>query len=122
MFRTIGLIALIISCPALAQTLEDQEHQKRVDEFDSAAKAALHAVDDIAKATKRQCLIAVGNEPLCACLAATLPIRINFIQYVSIITQNKEDLGYEKLSRDDKKIVDLTRASRDKCIANKQLR
>jgi hypothetical protein len=117
MARTILLIALLLGSPALCQTLQDQERQKAADEFDSAAKAALQAVEDMGKATKRQCLTAVGNEALCTCLTEKLPMRINFVQYVSIITLTKEELGYDKLSPDDKKMVDLTRSTRDQCIA-----
>ena len=118
MFRTIVLIALIFSSPALCQTLQVQERQKARDQFDSAAKAALQALDDMGKATKRQCITAVANETLCTCLTEKLPIKINFVQYVSIVTLTKEELGYGKLSPDDKKVVDLTRGARDQCIMN----
>ena len=120
MFKTIALIALIISSPAVCQTLQEQERLKAMDDFDAAAKAALQAVDNLGKATKRQCLTAVANEALCTCLAEKLPMKINFVQYVSIITLTKEELGYDKLSPDDKKIVDLTRGTRDQCIASKR--
>lgn len=120
MFRNVALIALLFCGPALCQTLQEQEHQKAVDQFDSAAKAALQAAEDMSKATKRQCLTAIANEPLCACLAQRLPMTINFVQYVSIITLTKDELGYDKLSLEDKKIVDLTRGTRDRCIANKR--
>jgi hypothetical protein len=114
------LICLAMLCASLvsAQTLQEQERLKAMDDFDRAAKAALQAFDNVGKATKRQCLIAVANEALCSCLAEKLPMKINFVQYVSIITLTKEDLGYDRLSLDDKKVVDLTRATRDQCIAS----
>lgn len=120
MFKTIAIIALIASSPVLCQTLQEQERLKARDDFDSAAKAVRQAVDDLGKATKRQCLTAIANEALCSCLAEKLPIKINFVQYVSIITLTKEELGYDMLSPDDKKIVDLTRGTRDQCIASKR--
>jgi hypothetical protein len=120
MFKTIAIIALICSSPALCQTLQDQERLKAMDDFDAAAKAALQAVDNLGKATKRQCVTAVANEAFCSCLAEKLPMKINFIQYVSIITLTKEELGYDKLSPEDKKIVDLTRGTRDQCVAVKR--
>ena len=121
MFRTIAtIIALLSISPALCQTLEEQERQKAMDNFDRAAKSALQAADNLTKATKRQCLIAVSNEPLCSCLSEKLPMMVNFVQYVSLVTMTKEELDYAKLSLADKKVVDLVRAARDQCIANRR--
>ncbi len=118
--RGLVLALMLLASPALAQTLEQQERQKAFDDFDNAAKTALQAADDLVKATKRQCLIAVANEPLCTCLSTNLPMKVNFVQYVSIVTLTKEELNYDRLSPDDKKIVDLTRGTRDKCITGKR--
>lgn len=118
--RGIFVVLMLLCSPALCQTLQEQERLKAIDQFESAAKAALGAADDLVKATKRQCLTAVNNEALCSCLSSKLPMTVNFVQYVSIITMTKEELQYDKLSPDDKKIVDLTRGTRDQCIANKR--
>jgi hypothetical protein len=115
-------LCVLFTSPFSAQTLHEQERLKAIDQFESAAKAALQAADDVSKATKRQCLTVVADEALCSCLAEKLPLKVNFIQYVSIITLTKEELQYEKLSPDDKKIVDLTRGTRDRCVAGKQSR
>jgi hypothetical protein len=120
MFKTIALIALITTSPALSQTLQEQERQRALDDFDNAAKAALQAADNLGKAKKRACLTAVANEALCSCLSDKLPLKISFSDYVSIVTVTKEELGYDKLSPDDKKIVDLTRGTRDQCISSKR--
>jgi hypothetical protein len=63
-----------------------------------------------------QCLTAVANEPFCECLRRNLPVVINFLGYVHIVTQTKEELKYNTLSAEDKKIVDSTRNARDQCI------
>lgn len=114
--RAIFLLGLLWTAPALGQTLQEQERQRALDDFDNASKAALQAVDNLGKAKKRACLTAVANEALCSCLSEKLPLKISFSDYVAIVTVTKEELGYEKLSPDDKKIVDLTRGTRDQCI------
>ena len=47
-------------------------------------------------------------------------MAISFIEYVAIVNQTKEALEYDKQTEDDKKIIDNTRAARDKCVATRQ--
>jgi len=68
------------------------------------------------KTTKTQCLTAIANPKFCDCLTANLPVVINFVQYVAIVNQTKEDLQYNKQSKEDKAIIDNTRKARDACM------
>ncbi len=71
----------------------------------------------MSKEKKRQCLAAVANEAFCECLAQNLPVTVNFVNYVAIVTQTKEHLEYDKLSAEDKRAVDTTRSARDRCVS-----
>jgi hypothetical protein len=46
-----------------------------MDDCDATTKAALSAVDNMSRATKRQCLTAVANAALCSCLVEKLPFK-----------------------------------------------
>jgi hypothetical protein len=63
------------------------------------------------------CLQAFGVDPFCKCLGDNLPIRITFAAYVQIVTSSKEELGYDKLSDDDKQVVDTVLSVREQCVA-----
>jgi hypothetical protein len=59
---------------------------------------------------------AFGNTEFCECIADKSPVAINFVGYVTILAETKEDLKYDQLSPDDKKLFDATRAARDECV------
>ena len=119
--RLIALLVLLASS-ASAQKLEDQE---RLNQFDKAIGAIddLRALTDkMATKKKLQCITAIASQNVCDCLSNNLPVVIDFVQYVAIVTQTKEDLEYDKQSKEDKQIIDNTRAARDKCLVAKNER
>src|SRR5262245_28852693 len=61
-------------------------------------------------------MAAVASEAFCECLGQKLPVAINFVDYVGIITRTKEELKYSTLSAEDKGVVDITRKARDQCV------
>jgi hypothetical protein len=104
---------MILTAPAYPQNLEQQEQMNKVlgaiDQLGST-------IDKIAKERRLQCIAAIANEPFCECLGRNLPVAINFVNYVALVTQTKEELKYNTLSAEDKQIVDNTRAARDECV------
>ena len=60
-------------------------------------------------------MAAVANEAFCECLRQKLPWPLNFVGYVTIVTQTKKELKYNTLSAEDKVIVDVARKARDQC-------
>jgi hypothetical protein len=104
---------MILAAPAYPQNLEQQEQMNKV----LGAIDQLGAtIDKIAKERRLQCIAAIANEPFCECLGRNLPVAINFVNYVALVTQTKEELKYNTLSAEDKQIVDNTRAARDECV------
>lgn len=73
----------------------------------------------MAKATKTQCLTATASQKFCDCLSNNLPVVINFVQYVAIVNQTKQELKYDKQTKEDKDIIDNTRRARDVCTAER---
>ena len=62
-------------------------------------------------------MAAVAHESLCECLGRNLPVVVNFVGYVTIVTQTRNELKYDTLSAEDKGLVDNTRKARDQCLA-----
>ena len=122
--RTSLLIALfLLPGHAKAQSdtpppmpLEQQEQLEQLEKANTAIHGLEAAIDEATKEKKNQCMKAIGNTAFCDCIAAKSPFGVNFVGYVSIVAGTKEDLHYDQLSPDDKKLFDATRASRDKCV------
>ena len=82
------------------------------------------AVEAIQTLTKRQttqryygCLKAFGHKEFCTCLRDKSPWILSFNDYIKIVTSTKEELNYEQLKEDDKKLVELTLKVREQCVA-----
>jgi hypothetical protein len=99
-FVGIVIFAFVIPSDALSQqSLQELESMSQFEQ-------ALAAVDAIKQQKKLQCVLAIANRALCACLSRKLPVNIYFRSYASIANQGKEGPEYEQLSAADKKIVD----------------
>ena len=64
-----------------------------------------------------KCLEAFGHDGFCSCLASKLPVILGLDGYVKIVTLKREDLDYDNLSEDDKKIVDTAYDARNQCVS-----
>ena len=66
---------------------------------------------------KNACMMAIGGEIFCSCIADTLPSDvISFSVYVQIASTTKDQFQYDTLSPRDRKSVDATHAARDLCL------
>jgi len=110
------LLCIFISSQASGQNLDEQERLNALQRALGAVEELRGMADRLTKAKKLECITAIAHEPLCECLTQNLPVPISFVNYVTIVTQSKEDLQYSKLSPDDKQMVDNTRTARDKCV------
>lgn len=112
-------MAIVTASPTLAQKLDEQE---RLNQFDKAIGALneLEALTNkMTNAKKVQCITAIASQNVCSCLSSNLPVAIDFVQYVAVVTRTKEELAYDKQSTEDKKLIDNVRAARDKCVCTK---
>jgi len=71
------------------------------------------AVTDV---KRDHCMKAVAREKFCRCVSESLPREVSFEQYVHTLVTSHENLGYEAMSPEQKKDVDLTIEVREKCI------
>ena len=111
---SVGLLLISIT-PASAQKLEDQERLNQFDKAISAIDDLRNLTDKMTNAKRTQCPTAINNRKLCDCLSSNLPVVINFVNYVVLVNKTKDELGYDKQSKEDKAIIDATRRTRDTC-------
>jgi SET domain-containing protein len=96
--------------PTPLEKQEQIDNSKKVSALLEQAKTALNSE---AQTSESQCMKAIGNSEFCKCIAWQNPG--SFVQYVLILSKSKEELNYDRLSKDDKLLVDNTRKARDKC-------
>jgi hypothetical protein len=117
--KLVAALAMFLLCASSASIAQSLD---QVDQLAHANKALdlLHQLqvmsDEQAHATEFSCLKAFGNDAFCKCLSSNLPMQISFTDYVSIVTQSKQQNGYDQLSDDVKKAYDMVPAVREKCV------
>lgn len=66
-----------------------------------------------------QCMKVVGVEPYCDCVVQKLPVTVDYKQFVQIMLGTSAELGYDKMTPEQKKDVDLTTVAWAKCVTYK---
>jgi hypothetical protein len=115
-----AIALMTFSAPAYSQTLDQQEQLNQREKVFETFDKLESLINKIAKERRLQCMAAIANEPVCECLGQKLPVVINFVQYVAIVTQTRDELKYNTLSAEDKQIVDNTRNARDQCLIRRR--
>lgn len=115
--------ALLLSCASLLadektgpMSLNDQES---LDQFEKLLRSIdeLQAATESAAALKlSQCMKAFGNHRFCKCIANKSPVGVDFMGYINVVVATLAELKYEKLSTQNKRIVDAARDARDQCV------
>ena len=130
--RLLVLLPLLVGMPSFAQVSTNRpaasldtirqlkELDKKIDqekELGRSLDKLKAAVDRLTEDKYLACMQAFGSDSFCTCLSHELPATINFKAYVQVVTSTKEELGYDKMGRDDKDLVDHVLAVREQCVA-----
>ena len=111
---------LLLACSLLAAPLyaaqDDMQEKIRLLEQQIQELKALKAQQDVGRQKVDQCLKAVGRDKFCKCIGENLPAAVSFEQYIHTMVTSKEELGYSTMSAEQKKTVDATLESREKCF------
>lgn len=113
-------VVAVLSTPVFAQqgkTLEQVNREADYKKAMVAADTAIAALNEITLKNELACEKAVGNPKFCECLSQKLPYIFNFNQYVAIVTQTKEQNGYNNLSADQKRAYNMIPSVRDQCVS-----
>lgn len=105
---------LLLAAPLHAQ--DDMQEKIRVLEQQIQELKTLKAQQDVGKQKAEQCLKAVGRDKFCNCIGEKLPAVVSFEQYIHIMVTSKDELGYNAMPPEQKKMVDDTLETREKCV------
>lgn len=119
--RTIFVVLLLLACaPSFSQKampLGDLERLEQLEKVLAALKEVRIAADNLSADRYMGCMKAVGEHAFCECLKSGLPVVMTFSGYIAVTTRTREENKYSSLSKDDKKVYDLTTKVRDECVA-----
>ncbi len=103
--------------PKGLRTLEEEE---KIDKAFSALAGIEKYIKDVNRENKTLCLRAFGHKLFCDCLSDNMPgpgmIVLSFYEYIAATTKSKEDLKYNHLPDDKKRVIDELRKTREKCV------
>ena len=105
---------LLLAAPLHAS--DDMQDKIRLLEQQIQELKALKAQQDVGKQKADQCLKAVGRDKFCNCIGVNLPAAVSFEQYVHTMVTSKEELGYSAMPPEQKKMIDATLETREKCV------
>jgi hypothetical protein len=72
--------------------------------------------EKISKEKYYKCLKAFGDSLFCQCIRDNLSVRTSFENYIMIVVSTKDEIGYQNLNDEDKKMVDMTYGVRENCV------
>jgi hypothetical protein len=110
---------LLLGCLLLAAPLHAQDDmQEQIKQLEQQIQELkeLKARQDVGKEKAAQCMKAVGRDKFCTCLGENLPAAVSFEQYIHTMVTSKEELGYGAMPPEQKKLVDATQETREKCV------
>jgi hypothetical protein len=100
-----------------ALTLEEiGQKEARENVSNNLQKLANHLLQS-AETKYNNCLKAFGDEEFCRCIKNKTPSGITFAEYIEIIINTKEDLGYSQSDNATKVMIDNTIKARETCVS-----
>jgi len=73
-------------------------------------------VEKMGRAFEQKCRSAFGHPEFCRCTRDHRPVAAPFEQYILATTLTKEELGFNKLKKEDQQLVMRLRQTRDQCV------
>ena len=83
---------------------------------DPVEKLEKKLFEETVERKKMDCMRAFGHNGFCECLCAELPWTLFFSQYIKIVISPKEELYYDTMTEDDKKLYYIVYSARNKCV------
>ena len=80
-------------------------------------RVVLHpSTDSQIRRRQSDCMKVFGHTTYCDCITHRVPAVLEFADIVNLLVMTNEQLDYERLPDNGKKIVDDTRRARDMCV------
>jgi hypothetical protein len=113
-------LAFTLAAVAPGRGADGQEElHRKIDALEQQLKE-LKELQQAGGEKKSHCMKAFGREKFCSCMAENLPAAVGLEQYVHTVVTPRDGLGYEGMTPEQRKAVDQTLATRDKCAEKEQ--
>jgi hypothetical protein len=116
LLRSVLIMLLLSVSVPLAFAQDDVMDKIRLLEQQIQELKALKQQQAVTEIKLDHCMKAVAREKFCTCVSEKLPLEVGFEQYVHTLVTSREKLGYGAMTPEQKKVVDATIETRDKCI------
>ena len=121
------LCLLLISCMvwnSSARAADEMDPKKQAELMEKIKKlerqiaelTALKLKKQSIPAKHEQCMKVVGVETYCTCVVEKLPASVDYRQFVQVLLTPAKELGYDAMSVDQKKNIDLALVAWAKCV------
>jgi len=114
--RTLMMLFCLTVSASAVYAQDDVMDRIRLLEQQIQELKALKQQQAVTEVKMEHCMKAVARERFCSCVSEGLPREVSFEQYVHTLVTSRENLGYEAMPSEQKKVVDATVAVREKCI------
>jgi len=103
--------------PKKAPEAGEAKDPRRLTKALEALRQEQASADAVAAAREFQyrCVRSVGNSGFCRCLNARRPQGVDFDAFILFTSRSRDELGYERLTPMERKLVDGALAARDGC-------
>ncbi len=121
------LCLLLVSCVILngtARAADEMDPKKQAELMEKIKKleqqitelTALKLKKQSIPAKREQCMKVVGVETYCTCVVEKLPASVDYRQFVQVLLTPSKELGYDAMSTEQKKDLDLALVAWAKCV------
>ena len=118
----ISSIILSFAEPPCASAEEQQfsiEQLESLNEFENLKGTVEELgvlLERMGRVFEQKCLSAFGHTVFCRCIRNNRPGTTSFEHYILAATQTKEELGFNKLKKEEQQLVIGLRQTRDQCV------
>jgi hypothetical protein len=115
------LSALVWNTPVRAAEPDPKKQAELMEKIQKleqqiAELTALKLKKQTLPAKREQCMKVVGVEAYCTCVVEKLPASVDYRQFVSVLLTPAKELGYDSMSVEQKKDIDLALVAWAKCV------
>lgn len=118
------LSAMVWNAPVRAAETDPKKQAELLEKIQKleqqiAELTALKLKKQTIPAKREQCMKVVGVETYCTCVVEKLPASVDYRQFVSVLLTPSKELGYDSMSVEQKKDIDLALIAWAKCVEYK---
>ncbi len=115
------LSAMVWNAPVRAAETDPKKQAELMEKIQKleqqiAELTALKLKKQTIPAKREQCMKVVGVETYCTCVVEKLPASVDYRQFVSVLLTPSKELGYDSMSVEQKKDIDLALIAWAKCV------